>query len=85
MINCTSFFYDCKVNSRMSQLMLLTIALLVPTIDVLAVPAEEIVDGNDQQNQCGMNESKFLYFSMSNMDNVSLQFHYILLKIYIVE
>ena len=45
-----------KSKSRMSQLILLTIALLVPTIDVLAVPAEEIVDGNDQQNQCGMQE-----------------------------
>ena len=38
----------------MTPLLLLAIALLVPCTDILAVTVEEIVDGDDQQNQCGM-------------------------------
>ena len=41
----------------MTQLILLAaIALLVPCTDILAVPAEKIVHGDAEQNQCGMEQ-----------------------------
>ena len=50
-IELKACFLLLVLKSRMVQLLLLIIALLVPTI---AAPKEEIEDENDLHNQCGM-------------------------------